>query len=421
MHLRPVILGAVALCACTDPVVPTDPSQSPPASTAAVVKAADTLYDILDLGPAPHQVDMLLTPAGDLYFHGLVAGRNQSLVLHDGIVTPLPDLGGGDATVAAVNASGAAVGRSYDAGLRYHAFLWQGGAMTDLGTLGGATSRAWDIDDHGVVVGEAATATGVTHAFRWENGVMTDLGTGGIGRSSARKINVHGLIMGTADVTTIAGPKQHAVTWRRDVMTDLGPLPGIVDSMDVYPNDLADDGTVVGYSMVPGPGGSAIAFRSIGGSLEPLAPSPGARVSEALFVDDRRMVAGHSISLSLGDGPGAGIWKRGVFQALGDLPIDPKDFTHCDYCLHDGEYVTGMNDAGWIIGRSTVFISFSRGFLWRDGVLTRLPDLGGQFVEPNMINDDGVIAGVATDSTHQMHALVWRPRASGTAAPAAAP
>jgi len=58
-----------------------------------------------------------------------------------------------------------------------------------------------------------------------------------------------------------------------------------------------------------------------------------------------------------------------------------------------------------------------RPFLWQDGVMTKLPTLGGDNGYANMINNRGVVAGIAeTDAidptpgcpVHQFEAVIWK-------------
>jgi len=164
-----------------------------------------------------------------------------------------------------------------------------------------------------------------------------------------------------------------------------------------------------GHVFLPGTAGSASAFRSVGGSLEPF-PRPGMHVGEAFFVLDRRLVAGQSITLQLGDAPLAGIWRQGVFQSLGSLPTR-REIWCIAITACTTESTCGDESSGWMsAGRPSSSPSPAGSF----GAAACSPASRsrGQFVEPDQINDQGVIAGVATDSTHLMHVVLWRPKSA---------
>lgn len=81
-------------------------------------------------------------------------------------VTPLGDLGGGNAYGTALNDNGDAVGYSDIAGGGTRAFLWtEANGMQNLGNVGGGNSRAYDINNAGDVVGQSTGS-----AFRWNSG-----------------------------------------------------------------------------------------------------------------------------------------------------------------------------------------------------------------------------------------------------------
>ncbi len=106
-----------------------------------------------------------------------------------------------------------------------HAVLWQDGAVTDLGNLGGTTDNwAEAINNQGQAVGWSNLPGDMTyHTFLWtEDEGMQDLGTlPGDFASSGAGINSKGQVVGTS---YDAGGNPRAFLWQRGVMTDLNTL-----------------------------------------------------------------------------------------------------------------------------------------------------------------------------------------------------
>lgn len=118
-------------------------------------------------------------------------------------------------------------------------------------------------------------------------------------------------------------------------------------------------------------------------------------------------------------------------QGLGDPPkkakpryrvIDLGTLPGCDVT-----YATSVNDAGWVVGYAYPFVPpghgnsvLSRPFLWRKGVLSELPKLGGEYGQALTINAQGDVGGYVTTKEADDLPVIWqkdrqyRPRALST-------
>lgn len=161
--------------------------------------------------------------------------QNEPVSWENGAIQQLPTFPGDpDGLATAINNSGLVVGGSGDCATggtnSLHALLWQNGTATDLGSFGGTLYNiALGVNDKGQVTGgsDLPGDTNVflgpfstSHAFLWQNGAMTDLGTlPGDVQSVGLGINNKGQVVG--------GFISRAYIWQSGVMTDLNTLvPG---------------------------------------------------------------------------------------------------------------------------------------------------------------------------------------------------
>ena len=240
----------------------------------------------------------------------------QGFVWQNGLLSPVPALGGNNSQVAAVNARGQVAGY---AETTYHdpdcvapqvlqtlPTVWNGGHVQALATFpGDRDGAAFGMNDNGDVTGASGSCGaydgryGVAlvpkHAVLWHRGRLTYLGSlGGQINNSGLAINNSDQVVGASD---IAGDQyQHAFIWQNGTMRDMGTLPGDVVSAAVAVNNR---GQATGVS-----------------------------------VDNENNIRGF-------------LWQNGVMMDLNDL-IPPNSPL---YLLHG----FGINDSGEIVGFAYIF------------------------------------------------------------------
>jgi probable HAF family extracellular repeat protein len=287
--------------------------------------------------------------------------------------------------------------------------------LIDLGTLGGPNSAETNefpyINNRGTVVGFADTATRddtdegfAYHAFRWRKGVMTDLGTlpGGV-NSIANVVNNNDVAVGFSENSAGEGV---AVMWTRNGrIVSLGSLGGRLG----FATDINDRGQIVGLAAnaIPDSHGwlgptQTHAFLWENGVMRDLG-TLGGPDSGAFFINQRGQVAGSSFTTSTPD-PSTGnlvldpfLWQHGRMVNLGSLGGTEG-------------YATDLNNHGQVVGQSnTAGDAETHPFLWDRGRLMDLGTFGGTFGSASAVNDAGEVAGVAGhtgDAT--VHAFFWK-------------
>jgi probable HAF family extracellular repeat protein len=306
--------------------------------------------------------------------------------------------------------------------------------LVDLGTLGGPIgygSVNGDgfrlLNQAGVVSSFADTALPdpyapdhcfdsdclLAHAYRWKNGVMTDLGAlDNRVNSAAGSINARGWSTGqsqTGEVEPTFGfPIPHAVLWKHRSVIDLGALGGGLGSLGIYLNDA---GQVVGL----GTNGEPDPFSPFGvelrtflwenGMMQVIGTLGGPDAMPGAGCDNQRrgyIVGASFVSFAPNDSTGMPtlhpfLWNNGEMSDLGNL----------------GGTLSGAqcaNTRGDVIGSSTLPADLvSHAFLWRNGVMTDLGTLGGDNSEAIWINERGDVAGSADLPGFNLHdAVVWK-------------
>ncbi len=273
----------------------------------------------------------------------------------------------------------------------FHAFLWENGTLIDIGSLGGGSTVAYAINNRGQVVGRSGT-----RAFLWEDGIMRDLGTLGGSFSLAQAINDKGEIAGLSEN---ARGQEDAFLWKDGAFTDLGNLG---QGWLTYVVGINKKGLVAGTSVATS--GEIHAFLwdkvmidlgTLGCFFAPACP-PGTVSSRAQDLNNRGQVVGQSFMGSDGTGKGVFhgfIWENGSMKDLGDL---------------GGNYANAraINDRGQVTGESITASGLLHAFLWENGTMSDLgiragaPPGGGS--SGYDINNQGQIAGWS-----ESHAVFW--------------
>ena len=267
-------------------------------------------------------------PLGETVCTTFVAGfSGQSLIClpfvwRDGLMTPLPTLGGNNGfAFGGVNNRGQVAGFAENTVpdpactppqvLDFEAVIWgpKADEIHELPPLAGdSVGIAKQVKKHGQAVGATALCsafvTGVVHAVLWQNGAANDLGNlGSEFNNWAYAINDRGQVVGGAGVT--GGNTWHAFLWQDGAMSDLGLLPGDVMSQA---NGMNNEGQVVGTSCNDAAFDICHAFLWQDGVMTDLNSLTSSHFPFVLGIandiNDRGEIAGWSYDPNIGDGPG---------------------------------------------------------------------------------------------------------------------
>ena len=193
-------------------------------------------------------------------------------VWQNGIMSPLPALGGNNGVANQINSAGQTVGMAEKdkpdstcpsggpQKLEFKPAAWQNGNVRELPTYSGdPDGNAHALNDSGQAAGGSGVCAAFNpiwltnlqplHALLWESGKIVDLGNlGGTGHGDgimALNLNNYGQVIGSSDLPGDAS--YHAFLWTHETgMRDLGTLQGDVDSAAIGINDI---GQIVGVSI----------------------------------------------------------------------------------------------------------------------------------------------------------------------------
>lgn len=231
-------------------------------------------------------------------------------------------------------------------------FIWQNGVMTPLPTLGGTNGGAMQINNRGQVVGTAENtimdlSCPVPHLNTepviWEGGVVNQLPTiGGDPGGVVDAINDKGQAVGA---TGNCQNSFHAVFWEDGHATNLGNLGGTFFFEATAINNLSQ---IVGFSDLPGDT-TFHAFLWQGGPMLDLGALPGDSASFASAINNRGQIVGTSCLDEFFTNCGAFLWQNGTMLDLNALISGPNLFL---------VQAVGINDRGQIVGFTPDFHAF---------------------------------------------------------------
>lgn len=280
--------------------------------------------------------------------------------------------------------------------------------LIDVGTFGGPGSIFSNPDskvlnNRGTAAGWADTSKPdpgcfldclINHAFVWKNGVTTDLGAlpGGL-NSLALGLNNRGLIVGQSQnglIDPLTGaPGVRAVLWRNGQIFDLDTLGGNASTS----MSINDRGQVLGAAT------NAI--------LDPFANTP---QSACLILPTNNPCSGstfgfNSIFSSTTTETRAFVWQNGFIRDLGTLG-GPDSAPQIN---NDRGEVTGWSYTSFVANPSSGTPTVDP-FLWspEDGKMTDLGSLGGTFGSPFWLNNRGQVVGASNLAGDQtFHPFFW--------------
>jgi probable HAF family extracellular repeat protein len=312
--------------------------------------------------------------------------------------------------------------------------------LLDLGTFGGPISYGSIngngsrlLNEAGTVASYADLATGdplapdlcavpdclLAHAGLWRHGKPFDLGAlNGRYFSAAGSINDRGWSVGQSQTGAIVPvpifpngfPVFHAALWKGRSVTDLNSLPGGTFSIALSINNrgqvagFSDNGIPDPYAMFPtGTQTRAVLWEH--GRMKDIGTLGGPDAAPGNGCDNQRpgVVVGASY-VDFTPNASSGIptqnpflWDNGTMTNLGNLG-GTLSFA---LCTNDHEEVIGNSN---LPGDQTF-----HGFVWRNGEMKDLGTLGGPDSEAVWINQAGEIAGSADLPAPNIHdAVVWR-------------
>ena len=245
-------------------------------------------------------------------------------------------------------------------------FKWENGVMSPLPTLGGFNSYATAINNRGQAVGWAentfhdptCVAPRQVLQFRaviWgpKDGQIQELPPLPLPNhtsSAATAINDEGTVVGISGICDRAVGRfsaARAVVWQDGVPTDIGNLGGVAWNT---PAAINHNDEIAGFSDLPGDGNGVPNFHAFlklpGTPIQDLGTLGTDSISGAFGINDSRQVVGQSIDGVTGFSR-AFIWEHGVMTDLNHLVPPGSPFL---------VYANDINERGEITGQACVVV-----------------------------------------------------------------
>lgn len=324
-----------------------------------------------------------------------VAAHAQDIAEEE--IVDLGTLGGERSIATQVNSDGSIVfGYAQDDGGAVRMVLWQNGVANDItlpGVIYGEPQLTTAGTERGLLSNDGSTVvirTGVNGLYRYRDGTATRIdepaAPGGLSFDAVTALDRDGSTL--VGFSYVDGD-QHATRWTEEGVQDLGLLGGAASSALAV---SGDGSIVVGVSDVDG--GNREAFRWSGGTMQSLGTLHGQTTGIAnLISNDGSIIAG---SARVSDGTGGSnsrvfVWRDGVLSDIGDLGGANVTATAMST---DGSTIIGQS------GHDNPDVSTSpQAFYWRDGVMREVgylptddPDRA-YTVAKAVSGDGGVIVG----------------------------
>jgi probable HAF family extracellular repeat protein len=244
------------------------------------------------------------------------------------------------------------------------------------------------LNNAGQIIGTGEDGMGLV----WRDGVSTRIGSLGGGYSLPADINERGQVVGSSGT---AGGGGHAFLWHRGVLTDLGTLGG----PDSNARAVNEHGDVVGVSTTAD--GTSAYFLWRRGVMTRI-PVPGEVpvVAFSVFINNRGQVMGAYYQPAEDPTRSAlsriWLWDDGVMTDLGDLgSFDARPF--------------GLNDRGQVLGLRVGPNFEASVFLWHRGVTTEIGPTDLQSAAGTQaLNERGQVGFTGPAPAGGDRAYLWR-------------